>query len=201
MINIFQQLLNGCALGGLYVCIAVGITLIYSVLRIIHLAHGVALIIGAYSTLLFLPFFGGNYILSTAMGMLIAAGVGTVIGLGGYVPLIKKKNYVATLLISLSILVAFQEFFIIAFGSAIKTFPQPLNSITVNIGGFTIFAVQGLAVIVGLASMLFLWLFLIKTNMGRGLRAIDQDQNLAQICGVNPIMVYAIAFVIAGLLG
>lgn len=201
--GIVQQLVNGLAVGGLYITFAIGMTLIYSVLRILHIAHGTMLLIGAYSSLLLLPFFGNNIVITLAFGTLIAGGLGTLMGMGVYLPLLKKRQYDAILISSVAILLASQEALLVMFGVRHQEFPfpVPINSISVTFFGISVFVIQLVCAAVALVSMSLLWLFLSKTNEGRGLKALDQDPKLAELCGISPLKLNVIALLIGSLLG
>ena len=201
MQQIIQQLLNGLALGGLYVTFAVGMTLIYSVLRIIHLAHGTMILIGAYSSLLLLPYFWNNLAITVTIGALLAGLIGMLIGMGAYVPLLKRRAYDATLLISVAILIASEEAFMIIFGARHKQYPQAINAIALDILGVKVFIIQLVCAVVSIISMAMLWFFLVKTDEGRALRALDQNPVLASLHGVNPLKTYAIALLVGSILG
>jgi len=196
-----QQLLNGLAVGGLYITFAVGMTLIYSVLRIIHIAHGSMLLIGAYCALLLLPFFGNNLIITIIIGTLVSGVVGTLMGMGVYVPLLKRGQYDATLVASVAMLITTEEGLMVLFGVRHKQFPTPINAITINVFGISIFLIQLICAAVSFASMFILWVFLVKTDEGRALRALDQDPQLAALHGISPLKTYIVALLIGSMLG
>ncbi len=199
-----QQLVNGLALGGLYVTFAIGMALIYSVLRVLHIAHGAMILVGAYCSLLLLPFFGDNLVITIIIGMLVAGFVGTLVGMGVYVRLLKSKSstkYDTILLASVAILIASQEALMILFGVRHKQYPTPINSLTINIFGISLFVIQIACALVSFVSMFVLWVFLTKTDEGRALRALDQDPQLASLSGVNPLKTYIITLFTGSMLG
>jgi branched-chain amino acid transport system permease protein len=197
----WQQLTNGLALAGLYVTFAIGMALIYGVLRILHIAHGTMLLIGAYSSLLLLPFFGNNLFITVSIGSLIAGALGTLMGTCIYYPLLKKRKYDAILLASTALLISSQETFMVIFGARHKQFPTAVNAIAIDILGVKVFLIQLICAITSLICMLFLWLFLSKTDTGRAIRAIDQNPTLASLCGVNFLKTCIVTLFIGSTLG
>jgi len=134
---------------------------------------------------------------------LIACVGGTLMGMGVYIPLLKKGQYDATLLASVSVLIATSEALWILFGVRHKQFPfsTPINSISINLFGINVFLIQIVSAAVALVSMFLLWMFLSKTDEGRGMRALDQDPKLAALSGINPLRTYIIALLIGSMFG
>jgi branched-chain amino acid transport system permease protein len=175
--------------------------LIYGVLRILHIAHGTMLLIGAYCSLLLLPFFGNNLFVTVLIGSLMAGVLGTLMGIGIYVPLLKKRNYDAILLASVAALIVSQEALMVMFGARHKQFPMAINAITADILGVKVFLIQLICAITSFICMLLLWFFLSKTDTGRAIRAVDQNPILASLCGINFLKICIITLFIGSTLG
>lgn len=205
--QIIQQIVNITGIAGIYMTFAIGMSMVYAVMRVFHIAHGGVLIIGAYANL-FLIRLTGNIVVSTVGAMLVAAFAGLVIQTLLYTPILRKRvsNWQRlTLIASLGANVAITEGFLRFVGAKHLQYPIPFNSFIVNILGVRVFLVQLAAITIAVATMIGLWLFLMKTRMGRSLRAVSQDWELATSQGINPYLIFYVAMIIgsvfAGLAG
>ena len=77
MIEIFQQIINGMAIGGVYVLIALGLTTVFGILGIAHFAHGSVSMFGGYLTFFLVVMWGLPLVLAIAVALV----VGLVLGL------------------------------------------------------------------------------------------------------------------------
>jgi len=205
--QIIQQIVNITGIAGIYMTFAIGMSMVYAVMRVFHIAHGGVLIIGAYTNL-FLFLLTRNIVVSAIGSMLVAAIAGIGIQTLLYNPILKKRisNWQRiTLIASLGANVAITEGFLRFVGAKHLQYPVPFNSFIVNILGVRIFLVQLAAITIAVATMIGLWLFLMRTRMGRSLRAVSQDWELATSQGINPYLIFYVAMIIgsvfAGLAG
>jgi len=200
-----QQIANAIAISGLYVMFAVGFMLIYSVLRIIHIAHGSVIVVGAYSNY-FLFLLTRNFVISALISMLIAGAAGALIEELVYRPVILRWGTgLFTLVASIGVHTFVDESFLVIVGAVHKGYPEAINTITLNIFGTEIILIHLITVALSLVSTLSLYTFLMKTRSGLALRAVAQDLELAAVRGINPrktaLMAMIIGSVFAGLAG
>ena len=87
----FQQLVNGLSIGSIYALMAVGYSLIYSLLNFTNFAHSITVTIGAFCAFFFLSNLVQNLYLGIAIAVLVAGGLAMLIELLGYRPLLQKK--------------------------------------------------------------------------------------------------------------
>lgn len=199
--QVVQQIVNALTLSSLYVTFALGMTLIYSIMRILHIAHGIMIIAGAYSTLLLLPLLGNNIIISALIGTLMTGVLGLVLGLGLYVPLVRRGYVNETLLVSTAMLIAGIEVVNLFLGPEHHQYPKPANLQTINFFGINVFMIQILSAFVSFVSVAVLWIYLNRTNEGRALEAVSQDLQLALLQGINSLKSYGIALFVGSLFG
>lgn len=88
----FQQLINGLSIGSIYALMAVGYSLIYSLLNFTNFAHSITVTIGAFCVFFFLSQLVQNLFLGILIAVLAAGGLAMLIELLGYRPLLKKKG-------------------------------------------------------------------------------------------------------------
>jgi branched-chain amino acid transport system permease protein len=190
---------TGITFGCMYAVMAVGLTLVYGLLRILHVAHAAVFALGAYITVLV-----ANATGSTMLGFIASIALtplfGIVIYRLLYQPLLKFRPDVP-LIASVGLLVLMQDAFRIVFGEQGITFRNSAFGFTTfNLFGVTISAVQ--IVIVLSAAVVFagLHLFTTRTRIGIGWRAIVSRPQIAASFGIDPISVRYLNFAIGSAL-
>ncbi|OGA51264.1 MAG: hypothetical protein A3G24_02150 [Betaproteobacteria bacterium RIFCSPLOWO2_12_FULL_62_13] len=178
-----QQLVNALSLGAVYAMIAVGLAMIYGVLRILHIAHAVIYAAGAY---LGLYFYGlaGNFVLALIGAMVVAGILGGAIERFVYRPMLAKPRIVI-LIASIGLLVCMSDLFRILAGPHQLPFDVPALQTRYGWEGAQASGVD-LYIWIGTALVFAaLWLFLQRTRMGFAIRAVAQDLETAQAMGIN----------------
>lgn len=202
-----QLILNSIIAGSIYALIALGFNFVYGATKFFNLAHGVMAAIGGYAVFYFAKTLGLNLYFAVILGVALAGIVGYSLDKFIYLPLRKRKASNMVLLVaSLGAMTALQAVIAILFTSRFKTILQ-------NIGTQKLFKVLGgvitqtqLIIIVVttliLAGLVFL---LYKTQFGKAVRAISDDEEVAQIVGINTNKIIGYVFFIgsalAGLAG
>jgi branched-chain amino acid transport system permease protein len=199
-----QQLINAISIGSLYALMAIGLAMVFSILRLINFAHGDLIMVGSYVCLLLLlvglPFWAAA-----------AAGVGasTIAGLlmerVAYRP-IRGAHEVAMLLTSFSVTIFLENLAIIIFRPTSRAFPAPelLRGI-IELGRLRVASLDLVAIAAAAVLLAALTLFVTRTDVGIAMRAASQDLLAARLMGINVNKVIAVAFAIgsfmAGVVG
>lgn len=197
METIVQTLIDAISVGGLYALTALGIGLIFGVMRLINFAHGELIMIAGYSIVLFF----GLPVWLTVLGALIAALLlALVIERAAFRPL--RDADPATLLIS-SFAVSFflQKTMILLVGARPKGVDfMPGLAQQFQIGGIRLQLLQVVTILVSAALLIGLSWFLKTTRLGLEMRAAAENFRMAQVLGVRANRVIATAFAISALL-
>jgi branched-chain amino acid transport system permease protein len=178
-----QQLVNAIALGSIYAMIAVGLALVYGVLRILHVAQA-----GLYSAGAFIGLFlyqaTGSFLVSLVFAMLAAGILGALIERFIYRPMLARPRIVA-LIASIGLLICFSDIFRIIAGPNQLAFDMPALRGGYEFLGLVIAKVDA-AILTGTAVIfILLWIVLQKTKLGFAIRAAAQDSETAQVMGIN----------------
>jgi branched-chain amino acid transport system permease protein len=209
---------SGIVLGSIYAIGAIGVTLIFGILRFAHFAHGDMMTMGAF--IAFLLAMG-----MTALGLTtpwvptgfivlpVAMVITCIIALGFdkvfYAPLRKRGARPVTLLIaSIGVTLIIQGLIRLFFGTGVYSFfdtevkqlvriPIPLEGVTRTIN-FTM--PQILMVLVTIVAVFVLHYFLTRTRLGKAMRAMADNADLAQVSGINTKLVVRVTWIIAGAL-
>lgn len=203
LVTFIDVLIAGLILGGIYALIAMGLSLQYGVARILNIAHGEFIMLGAMITWTFYTVFHVNPLLSVVIS-------GPIIFLIGYLlhwtlfRTLRVKSASAAVFESNSILAAFGLMFIIqnvakqAWGSQIRSYTYfnfPVAFWGTTFGANRLLTL-GIAVGIGIA----FYIFLARTRIGKAIRAAAQDAVIARLMGININVVLALCFGLGALL-
>ncbi len=200
---VVQQFINAFSIGSLYALMAVGLAMVFGILRLINFAHGdlmmVAAYIAAYALLAKLPL--GVAVVLMVVGTII---VGVLMERIAYRP-IRSAPAVAALLTSFAVGQILQN------GTLLITrldkkpnplaFPAPdvLRGV-ITIGDLTISKVNLISLVAGLVLLLLLTLFVTRTTLGLSMRAAAEDLQAAQLMGIDTNRVIVTAFALGAAL-
>ena len=186
----------GILLGGLYTLIALGLSLVFGVMKLINVAHGDLVIFGSYLAYAAMTMLGIDPILSLVTGIPILF----AIGFGIQKFLLNRAFTIsldAALLVCFGISIIFQNFCQIIWTPFSRGLRPPYGLESFSIGVVNIPLVYLLDFVAALAVMLFLREFLRRTYLGKAISAASQDRGAAHLMGINTGRVYAFAFAIA----
>jgi branched-chain amino acid transport system permease protein len=209
-----QQVINGLMLGGGYALVAIGYTLIFGVLNLLHLAHGEVAMIGSYVgltlVLIAMSQVGVLPLWIVLVAAMIGAGVvGIVVELVAFRPLGRRQLHITPLITTIAVAFVLQEAAVKLFGSEQRSFPvamfDELKKYDLQLGAFRITYVQMFIIAASLVLMVGLYFFVEKTTMGQAMRACAENTQTARLLGVNvhwiTIWTFGIASALAGAAG
>jgi len=183
----------------MYALMAVGLTLVYGLLRILHIAHAAVYAFGAYVAVIVANDSG-----SIALGVLIAIIAASLLGIAIYrllyQPILHYPPYVA-MIASIGLLVFMEDGFRIAFGEQGLTFARnPYPTQLHEFLGLTVNTVQIVIIVAAAVGLLLLAWFTTRTRIGIGWRATVSDPCIAESFGVDAIRVRYLNFAIGSAL-
>lgn len=189
-----ELLIQGLIHGSMYAVIAVGLTLVYGLLRILHVAHAGLFTLGGYLGLLLTNATG-----SLALGMLASA---VIVGVAGmlmyrlcYQPILDRPPYVA-LIASIGLFVAMEEIFRLVFGPYGLTYKTPPLQSQISFLGIQLRAAELGMVIAAVALLGALSYLSQNTRTGIAWRATVDDPEIAKSFGIDTIKVRYLNFFI-----
>ena len=193
-----QVLANIVVLTALYALISCGYVLIYRVSRILNLAHGELMLVGAY----LLVATAGLTPANPALAIAIAAGLSIVVGLMVYVFLMRRmtgQSVLAAILTTIALGILIRGLVVLIF-SAQPLHPAHMLGIenpSIAIGDVRISVMSATLVVVTAAVYATLFIFLLRSRWGMRMRAAGQNPLLAAQRGVNLHIIYALAWAIS----
>lgn len=185
-----QSMLNGLALAGIYILIALGLTLVMSIMGIVQVAHGEIYMIGAYAVYYVVAVLGGNFFLAILASTLFVGLLGVVLERLCFRPFRAKPDRAFT--VSIALILILQNVVLALAGGNPRTYSSPFTGV-LRILGVAISWKRLTIVIVGCGLLLALFLFIKFTRTGQAMLAISQEREGAALQGMNIDRISAIA--------
>ncbi len=196
-----QLLLNGIIAGSIYALIAIGFTVIYRTVKFFHFAHGIVYTAGAYFAYTLIISLHLNFALSFFLAIVLAAILGVAIDRLVYYPLRQQKaSNLIFLLASFGVVIFIQNLIQLIYGAQILTIRTGPIKEGHHFLGAVITDIQILILAVSIILMIFLWLFIQKTKLGKAMRAVSDDPIAANVVGINPERIILTSFAIGSAL-
>src|SRR5690348_16320254 len=191
-----QVIVAGLLLGAVYALFSSGLTLVWGMMNIVNFAHGDFVMLGMYAAFVVFSLFGAGPAAGAPFATLLLATVGIIVYFG-LIRHIMKGPMLAQILgtFGLALLLRYSVFW--WFGANFLTLPENLVGGTFDLGGIRIPASRLLAGVVALVVTLGLHLLLTRTSLGSKMLAVAEDSTAAQLMGIRPDSMQAIAWAIA----
>jgi len=169
-------------MGMIYVLIALGLTLLYSIMHIVNFAHGEIYMLGGFVSYYLVTELGFNYFVSLPITMGVLFVVGIIMEKLFFSRV--RGNFMHCLLVTLGISLIFQSLGWTFFGTEDVTIPSPISGVF-RFGTIFIPKQRLLSALIGLLLVGLLYLLITKTKIGRHMRAIEQDSEASELFGVS----------------
>jgi branched-chain amino acid transport system permease protein len=191
-----QVIVGGLLLGAVYALFSSGLTLVWGMMNVVNFAHGDFVMLGMYVAFVVYTLMGGGPLIGAPLAMLLLATLGVIV----YFALIRdimKGPMLAQILgtFGLALLLRYSVFWY--FSANFNTLPNNLVGGTIDLFGIRIEASRLLAGVVALLVTLALHLLLTRTALGSKMLAVSEDSTAAQLMGIRPDTMQAIAWAIA----
>lgn len=177
------QLLNGIQIGSIYALVALGYTMVYGIIKLINFAHGDIIMVGAYVTWYLIA---KLYMSEWAAILLAVVGctvLGVVIEKVAYKPL-RKSARISLLITAIGISFLLENLAQLIFTANPRMFTNLFPG-NMDLGSLTISNNTVVTILVSVALMVGLTLLVDKTKIGKAMRAVSEDNDTAQLMGIN----------------
>ena len=191
MEQLFQPLINGLMAGFIYVLVALGLTLVFSIMGIINFAHGEIYMLGAFVTYILTVSYRVNFFLSMVIAMGVMILLGLLIERIIFRPL--RGHQLNILVISLGLAILLQNLALIAWGPDDVSIPSPYPE-AIEVLGINLSMERLAAVVIAAILITGLHLFLQFSRSGRAMRAVSQDPEAASLQGVPIERIESLSF-------
>ncbi|BCJ86279.1 branched-chain amino acid ABC transporter permease [Effusibacillus dendaii] len=193
-----QAVVQGILMGSVYGLIALGLTLIFGIMRVINFGHGTFLMVA-----MFISYFGITYLgLHPYLTLLIVVPAMFVIGYATnrwlIQPVLNKEQDVrepiSALLLTAAISIVIENGFLAVFKADYRVAKSSFSGETIQLGSIIINTPKLYAFFLCAIVTLLFYLFMNRTEMGRRIRAVGQDRNAAKLMGISVDKTFSIAF-------
>jgi branched-chain amino acid transport system permease protein len=192
-----QVVISGILGGALYAMVALGLALIFGVMRVINIAHGPFLMLGAYATYFLHSALGLNPYLTLPASMLVLFLLGVVIQRTLVFRVVDAPE-LSSLLLTFGISIALVNLAQLSFTSDLRAVEYLTGSWV--LGGLAFAKSRTVAFLFAAAITALAFVFLQRTRLGKAIRATSQSREVAMVCGVDVERIHLITFGLAAAL-
>ncbi len=198
---LLQLLINGVQVGALYALIAVGFSLIFGSTKVFHFAHGSTFTIAAYVFYYLYSVAQMHWLLAVLAATLAAVMFGVLLDRLVYAPIQRHEGSFFTVFVaSLGMGIIVQNLVGMIFGRGFVSVSTPLSRSVELFPGLYVSPLSGIAIVCALVFFGALQLFLMRTHVGMGLRALSENPELVRVYGLSPRRLSTIVFALGSLL-
>ena len=201
---LIQQVINGLVVGSIYAMVALGLTLIFGILHIGNFAHGQLYMLGAFATYWLVTLCGWNIWLATIGAMVLMALMGILLERIVFRP-VHSAPHINGLIVSLGLFIVLENLAFILWGGDERMLPSPYATRTISFLSLTLTLQRLLVFVVAVFLIFFLYLFIERTKMGKAIRAVALDPEVARLMGIPihriSVTVFAVSSALAAAAG
>lgn len=195
MTQFIQQVILGLLLGGVYVAVALGFSLVWGILNIVNLAHGAFVIIGSYLTWTLFTRLHIDPFLSLPVDALALFVIGYVLQ-RGVINRVIRAPLLFTFLLTFGLNLVIVSLLLLIFTGDFRSVTPSYSGSGFHIGAIAIPYIRLAGLMVAFALAGILWLILNRTRTGAAILAVGADRDAAQLVGVDLRHVYGLTFAI-----
>jgi branched-chain amino acid transport system permease protein len=186
-----QVIVSGLLAGALYSMVALGLALIFGVMRVINIAHGPMLMLGAYTTWILFERFGMNPYLTLPISAAVMFLLGALLQRTLVFRVVDAPE-LSSLLLTFGVSIALVNVAQLLFTSDLRSVEFLTGSIA--LGPIALSKSRLIACAFAAAITALAFLFLQKTKLGKAIRATSQSREVAMVCGIDVQRIHLISF-------
>lgn len=201
---LLQQIVNGLTIGGIYALVALGYSMVYSVLRIVNFAHGDIFMMGTFFGLTLCSTLNMPVYISVIVAALLTAALGLTVERLAYRP-IHSKDGLSVLISALGVSIFMQNMARKIWGSETFPYKGKMETVTYQIGSISLSNIQILIFGLTVVLLIALYFLIYRSKMGIAMRAASHSMVNARLMGINTnaviVFTFGIGSVLAGVAG
>ena len=204
MDQFLQQLVNGLSIGVIYALMAVGYSLVYSIMNFSNFAHGSVIMLGAYFGYFALTLLGLPFWLAFLVAGLAAAAVAVILERLAYKPLRDRRApFLYFIITAMGASIFIDNSVIATIGPTPKTFPPDLlpnclQGMPLEWGALNVGRIDLAIFVVAAVCLAILMIFIDFTKLGKAIQATVSNMKASALMGINPNFVIILVFAIGG---
>lgn len=196
---IFQSFFNGIVIGAIYAVTALGLNMIFGVMRVLNLSHGDFLMLGAYSSFWLFFLYGVDPYLSLLIVLPLFFVVGRFIMFSLIEPLMKTIKDIEslglmTIIVTFGLGLTIQNIALLVWKADYRGITTSYSTTSINLGGIFISIGRSISFALACVMCVILYWFLTRTDIGRAIRATAQNRKAAMLMGVDVKKISGLTF-------
>ena len=192
-----QPILNGILLGGLYALIAIGMSMMFGIVKLVNLAHGDMMILSSYMALVFATWLGISPFITLGLTIPLMFVVGYLFQ-AALLNRVLGKGMEPPLLVAFGMSIILQNFLLMVFTPDARSLITSLSTQSIIVTDYlSISVLYTVNFFTAVLVITLLYFFFQKTYLGRGIRAASDDEVAARLMGINTHRTYGFAMGIA----
>ena len=195
---LFEQLVNGAMIGGIYVLVALGMVLIFGVMEVLNFAHGVLFMAGGYICHFAFFHLTGSYPASVALSMIALFAIGIVLESAVFRPL--RDNVQMQIVASIGLILVIQNGVVALWGPQALQMKVPAAETILHLGALSFTAQHFVIIGTVTVTVAALQLFLTRSRFGTAIRATSQNPDAARVVGIDTNRIFLFTFAAASAL-
>jgi len=181
---LIQILVWGLYAGCIYILLAIGLNLIFGVMKVVNFAHGELLMLGAYAAFWIYTLSGVNPYLIIVLAMILLGIIGVFIERLCFRP-IKGTGKLNEIFLSLGLIYLFQNLAALLWTTDSRSIHSPYSNVSVSVGSVRLPLDYIIIVLFTIVFLIAFQLFMKRTTIGRAMRATSQNRDAAALMGIN----------------
>lgn len=191
-----QAVINGLLIGGIYALVSIGVTLIFGVVKIVNFAQGEFVMIGMYITFFLATQLGIDPLVSLLVSMPVLFVIGVLVQ-QFLIRRVLGLNDLPQIFLTFALSLLILNVALMLFTANYRTVHTSYSDAALHFAGLYVPVAKLIAFAVAMVLSAVLWVFLRTTDLGKAMRTASQNREVAQLMGINPNRVFAVALGIA----
>jgi branched-chain amino acid transport system permease protein len=189
-----QVVVNGASLSAIYVLVALGFTLLFGIMRVVNFAHGAFAMLGGYALYYFWGSFGVPYVIAVPLAAAFVAVVALIAERLVFRWFYQRMFQSMIGLLGLNLALVYSA--VLVWDVYERSIPPAFAGL-IEVYGLLLPTDRLVVICIALVVLLAFWLFMTRTRHGLAMRATAQDLEIAETQGIDTVVTYRIAFLIA----
>jgi neutral amino acid transport system permease protein len=201
--SVLQQLVSGLRFGLIIAMTAIGLSLVFGTTGLINFAHGDTVIFGAFAAWVFNATFGIHLLIAAPIGVVFAAGLGAMIDRGMFRPLRRRGvGLFQLLVVTIGLSLVLRYGLLIFFGGSRRQYTDFIGQEAIRWGPISQTPRNLVIMALSILVLVLVGLALQKSRMGKAMRAVADNRDLAESSGINVERVVGLVWIVgSGLAG
>ncbi len=201
MTQFFQQFINGLSIGSVYALMAVGYSLVYSIMNFSNFSHGGVIMFGAYFGYFLLTIYKLPFSVAFIGAALLTALMAVVIERVAYTPLRERKApYLYFIISAMGASIFLENIIIATIGPTFRTYPEIFSKTPFKLGVLSVGRLDVLMFVTSAICLALLIYIIEYTKIGKAIRATAYNIKASALMGVNTNVIIIIVFALGGFL-